>query len=107
MDSKINLGGGVLHFPAWFPRRFQLRCRAQFLVRTRRHRRKPLAACVWPSPASLASIPRWGQQLSRSLSRHAGRPAAVTLAAALVTFAFLLTARLALLAVLSGGARHE
>lgn len=107
MDSKIRSSGVVLNFPAWFPRWFQLRFRAQLLLRTRRHRRKPLAACVSSSPASLASIPRWGRQLGRSLSRHAGHPAAVTLAAALVTFAFLLTARLALLAVLFGGAPHE
>ena len=103
MDSKASSSGVVLNFPARFPRWFQLRFRAPVLLRTRRHRRKPLAACISTSPASLASIPRWGQQLGRSLSRHAGRPAAVTLAAALVTFAFLLTARLASLAVLFAG----
>ena len=103
MDSKASSSGVVLNFPARFPRWFQLRFRAPFLLRTRRHRRKPLAACISTSLASLASIPRWGQQLGRSLSRHAGRPAAVTLAAALVTFAFLLTARLASLAVLFAG----
>lgn len=107
MDSKVSSSGVVLSFPAQFPRWFQLRFRAQFLLRTRRHRRKPLAACVSTSPASLASIPRWGQQLGRSLPRRAGHPAAVTLAAALVTFAFLLTARLALLAVRSQEPSHE
>ena len=100
MDSKTSSSGVALDFPAQFPRRFQLRFRAQFLLRTRRHRRKPLAACVSTSPASLASIPRWGHQLGRSLPRRAGHPAAVTLAAGLVTFAFLLTAPVALLAVL-------
>lgn len=107
MDSKASRSGVVLDFPAQFLRRFQLRFRAQFLLRTRRHRRKPLTVCNPASPASLASIHRWGLQLGRSLPRHADHPAAVTLAAALVTFAFLLTARLALLAVLSGGAWHE
>jgi hypothetical protein len=107
MNSKASRSGVVLDFPAQFPRCFQLHFHAQFLLRTRRHRRKPLAACISTSPASLASIPRWGRQLSRSLPRHAGHPAAVTLAAALVTFAFLLTARLASLAVLFAGARHE
>jgi hypothetical protein len=105
--DKASRSGVILDFPAWFPRWFQLRFRAQFLLRTLRHRHKPLAACVSLSPASLASIPRWGRQLGRSLRRYAGRPAAVTLAAALVTFAFLLTARLASLAVLFGGAWHE
>jgi hypothetical protein len=107
MDSKTSSSGVVLSFPAQYPGWFQLRFRAQFLWRTRRRRRKPLAACISTSQASLASIPRWGRQLGRSLSRHAGHPAAVTLAAALVMFALLLTARLALLAVLSGGAWHE
>ena len=107
MDSKASSSGVVLNFPAWFPKWFQLRFRAQFLLRSRRHRRKPLAACISTSQASLASIPRWGRQLGRSLSRHAGHPAAVTLAAALVTFAFLLNARLASLAVPFAGAWHE
>jgi hypothetical protein len=107
MDSKVIPAGDVPRFPVQLRSRFQLRFHAQFLLSTWRHRRKPLAACISTSPASLDSIPRWGRQLGRSLPRHAGHPAAVTLAAALVMFAFLLTARLALLAVPFAGAWHE
>lgn len=98
----------VLRFPVRFRSRFHVCFRAQLPLRRQPSGGTPLAACISVPPPPLTSIPRWGRQLSSLLSPYAGRPAAVTLAAALVTFAFLLSARLALLAVLfGGGGSHE